>query len=131
MNLVLDVLSHILFALNHIANFCISELNLSMSCGRDGPDVNPVVSSANRKDFSSVDRGRSLIYIKNRIGPRILPCSTEILMLHGSDRLPSMSTTWVLLFKKLLNHSKVNPPYPNFSIFLNKDFVRTYVECFL
>jgi hypothetical protein len=41
--------------------------------GNEGPDFKAVESSANRNESSDVHLGKSLIYIKNKIGPSILP----------------------------------------------------------
>ena len=35
-----------------------------------------VVSSANKSENKFVQRGKSLIYIRNRIGPKMDPCGT-------------------------------------------------------
>ncbi len=58
---------------------------------RSFPDFNADVSSANKKVFNLVALWRPFIYIKNNVGPKILPWMTEISTELGADRLPFMS----------------------------------------
>ena len=67
-----------------------------MRFGRLESDAVQEVSSAKRNDRRSVDRGRSLIKQRKRIGPRMVPCSTDIASFCESERLPFISTCWVL-----------------------------------
>ena len=55
-------------------------------------ESSPIVSSAKRSVSMSVDRWRSLIKHKNKMGPSMLPCSTEMSISRGRDMCPSMST---------------------------------------
>ena len=87
-NLVLFGCSDILFALNHNEIFLSSVLMNSTSSVRLGPEAKRVVSSANNKQYRSVDFGRSLKKIKNKIGPRMLPCGTP-LVTSDMTELPS------------------------------------------
>ena len=47
-----------------------------MSSGKLEPEARRVVSSAKSKAKSVVQRERSLMYRRKRIGPRIEPCDT-------------------------------------------------------
>jgi hypothetical protein len=71
--LVLEALADILFALYQVAIFCSSKLTCAKSTGKLGPDFKADVSSANRKVSRDVQFGKSLINMRNKVGPRRLP----------------------------------------------------------
>ena len=60
------------------------------------PALSPWVSSANMKISSSEEKGRSSMYIRKSIGPRILPCITDISMSSCLDLQPFTSTICLL-----------------------------------
>ena len=96
MNLVLLKFTAILFVRNHWAHFFNSRLTLSISSGRFLPALSPSVSSANMKVSSSEEKGRSSMYTRKSIGPRILPCITDISMSSCLDLQPFTSTICLL-----------------------------------
>ena len=46
------------------------------------------MSSANKNDKRFEELGRSLIKQRKRIGPRIVPCKTDMSMVSGSESSP-------------------------------------------
>ncbi len=76
--LVLIVLVAILFALNHTAILFISALTLVIRLSKFSSASRQQVSSANISVNKSVELNKSFMKHKNRIGPRILPCRTEM-----------------------------------------------------
>ena len=96
MNLVLLTFTAILLVRNHCAHFFNSILTLSMSSGRFFPALSPWVSSANMKVSSSEEKGKSSMYTRNRIGPRMLPCRTEMSIFCSDDLWPSISVNCFL-----------------------------------
>jgi hypothetical protein len=95
-NLVFEMFTAILFARNQLAIFWISIFTWDMRLARLESAAVHEVSSAKRNDKRLVARGRSLIKHKNRIGPRIVPWSTEMSKFFDSDRWPFISTYCVL-----------------------------------
>ena len=51
--------------------------------------------------------GRSLIYIRNRRGPRNVPCGTTEVTEEEEDVLPSSTTFWYLSARKLCIQANV------------------------
>ena len=68
----------ILFARNQLAIFWISIFTWDMRLARLESAAVHEVSSAKRNDKRLVARGRSLIKHKNKMGPRMVPCNTEM-----------------------------------------------------
>ena len=54
---------------------------------------------ANNKVKKSLEDVRSLMKIKKRRGPKILPCGTPQDMVKRDELIPLISTNWVLLFR--------------------------------
>jgi hypothetical protein len=67
-----------------------------MSSGKLEPEARRVVSSAKSKAKSVVQRGRSLMYRRNRMGPRMEPCGTPNLMVCMELFTPFTHTNWDL-----------------------------------
>ena len=55
-------------------------------------EASSVVSSAKRDENSLEDSGKSFMYIRNSIGPRIEPCGTPQSIKRGSEEMPLIST---------------------------------------
>ena len=83
--LVLETFTVILLALNQFASFWISRLTLSMSKVRSWSESIPTVSSAKSKVSRLVDRCKSFMKHRKRIGPKMLPCSTEMSIIFSED----------------------------------------------
>ena len=81
-NLVLETLRVSLFDLNHVAALSSSILVRFIRFERLEEDFKKPVSSAKRLVKRSVAFGRSIIYMRNRRGPRTLPCGTPHVMWH-------------------------------------------------
>ena len=96
---VFPTLTAILLALNQFPNFWISRLTLSMSKGRSVSESKPAVSSAYNTVSRLVAKCRSLMKHRNRMGPRMLPCNTEMLIALFVDFTPEISVNWVLFDK--------------------------------
>ena len=96
---VFPTLTAILLALNQFPNFWISRLTLSMSRGRSVSESKPAVSSAYNTVRRLVAKCRSLMKHRNRMGPRMLPCNTEMLIALFVDFTPEISVNWVLFDK--------------------------------
>ena len=79
-------------ALNQFANFCISRFTWSIRLGRLKSDASTIVSSAKRSARSVVDRLRSFMKQRNRIGPSMLPWSTDMSRFLQLDVTPPIST---------------------------------------
>ena len=58
------------------------------------------VSSANRPTWDCTLSGRSLMYSRNRVGPRTEPCGTPEDTGTSSEHSPSKRTVWLLPAKK-------------------------------
>ena len=75
----LDTLTEILLTTNQFATFYSSAFTLGMRRSRLWSESRAQVSSANNRSLKiSLALGRSFIKIKNKSGPRTLPCITEI-----------------------------------------------------
>ena len=92
MYLVLLTFTAILLALNQFASLLTSIFTSLISVLISWLDFKPAESSANSKVNRLVTRCKSLMKHKNNIGPKILPCSTEILIDFSLDKWPFMST---------------------------------------
>ena len=92
MYLVLDVFTISLFARNHFAQLASSVLTVSIRVDRFFPKARPWVSSAKRNVRSADALGRSFMKHRKSMGPKMVPCSTEISIVSGSESTPSMST---------------------------------------
>ena len=84
-------LTDILFARNQLAIFCNSVLTLIIKVGRSESESTTAVSSAKRRIKSQVATWRSLMKQRNKIGPRILPWSTDISIAFSVDLEPFIS----------------------------------------
>ena len=69
-----------------VARYRPSEIRERISCELR-PVLNIEVSSANIEHSLGIDRGRSLIYTRKRIGPRTIPCGMPDLGACHSDSL--------------------------------------------
>jgi hypothetical protein len=58
-----------------------------------------VVSSANKSENRLVHFGRSFIYIRKRIGPRIEPCGTPLSIFNIELDTLLIATNWFLFDK--------------------------------
>ena len=110
--LVLPGCNDNLFALNHSPSFWNSRLTFSNNCGKLDPLSTAVVSSANKKGSISVALGRSLIYSRNRIGPRTEPWGTPISIGRNEDKDVPIETHCFLFVKYDLNQSNEVPLMP-------------------
>ena len=70
-----------------------------MCLGRSESAAVQDVSSENKNDKSSVARGRSFMKQRKRMGPRMVPCKTDISRFFESEIFPLISTLWVLFDK--------------------------------
>ena len=120
-NLVFSGWSANLCARKKSVIFFSSWLALAMRLSRSGSDNKSVVSSANKRARSSEQRGRSLMYIRKRRGPRIDPWGTPKRTLRRKLLQP-------LIFKKLftvgqivLKPQKFHPSYTQFFKLFEKD----------
>jgi hypothetical protein len=93
-NLVFAMFTAILFVRNHRAIFNNSILNVVMNSFRLSFLSRQAVSSANMTVSRVEIQNRSLMYIKNKMGPKILPWMTEMLKICAVEILPFMSTCW-------------------------------------
>ena len=98
MYLVLLTLTAKRLVLNQFATFCSShsQLTLLIRAVRSESDSIMAVLSAKSKVNSSVDKLRSLIKQRKRIGPSILPCKTEMSIHCLVDLWPSISVNCLL-----------------------------------
>ena len=64
---------------------------MGMRVSRLAPDAMTAVSSAKSRVNSQVARWRSLIKQRNRMGPNMLPCSTEMSIVSSGDLQPLTS----------------------------------------
>ena len=94
---VFPTFTDILLARNQLAIFWSSELILFIRDGRSVSESTTAVSSANRKVRSRVARWRSLIKQRNRMGPKILPCNTDMSIGSSVDLDPLISVYCILL----------------------------------
>ena len=71
------------------------------------------LSSANKraKEYFRTS-GRSLIYIRNKIGPSTVPCRTPEVTDVKSDAIPSITTRCVLFDKNALTQLSIGPVIP-------------------
>jgi hypothetical protein len=99
MNFVFETFTAILLARNQRAIFLSSELTCENRSARLLLQARPAVSSANISLNSLDALYRSLMYIRNRMGPNILPCITDILKVDAVDKWPSISTCCLWSFK--------------------------------
>ena len=85
---VLEIFNDNLFTFNHTFSF-ISSLFTVFSISRSFDDSkNIFVSSANRKNLSFFDIfGKSLIYKRNKSGPRTEPCGTLHVIYLVSEKI--------------------------------------------
>ena len=97
MYFVFDTFTAMRLVLNQMASFCISLLTLFISVGRSESESSPAVSSANSSVSRSVARWRSFIKHRKRMGPNILPWSTEMSIGLVVELVPSISTYYCLL----------------------------------
>ena len=96
-NLVFPTFMDILLARNQFAIFWSSVLILEIRAGKSVSESTTAVSSANRKVSSIVARWRSLIKQRNRMGPKMLPCSTDMSIGSSVDLDPLISVYYILL----------------------------------
>ncbi len=96
MYFVFDALAAILLARYHAAMLCSLLLVKSKSSCKLDPDFSAEVLSAIR-NVLFVQLGKSLMNIKNRVGPKRLPCITDISTDLGCEKLLLMSTICDLL----------------------------------
>ena len=94
---VLREFTDILFLTHHVTESWASSFESSVICSIELPDRDRVVSSAN---MSSIDflisRGRSLINIKKRSGPKTDPFATPDDMSFEVNSSPEIETVWDL-----------------------------------
>jgi hypothetical protein len=63
-----------------------------------------ICSSANSLVVDVTDSGKSLMYRRNRSGPRTVPWGTPDVTGDLPDFIPSHTTSWVLYWRKLAIH---------------------------
>ena len=54
-----------------------------------------------------IDSCRSLMYARNKTGPRTVPCGTPLVTGLGVEVSPSSSTRWVLSFRKAVIQARL------------------------
>ena len=54
-----------------------------------------------------IDSCRSLVYARNKTGPRTVPCGTPLVTGLGVEVSPSSSTRWVLSFRKAVIQARL------------------------
>ena len=71
-----------LLACTHILTLLISEVSELFNCFNEGDVTKRHVSSANNRGVESMLLDMSLIYNKNRSGPKVDPWATPIFIFH-------------------------------------------------
>ena len=92
-NCVLSGCNDNLFSLKKATTFLNSEFTREISSSMLSEQAKRVVSSAKSRENKAVHNGRSLIYMRNNIGPRIEPIVTSIKSLD----MPSITTNCLRL----------------------------------
>ena len=86
-----------LFSLKKATTFLNSEFTREISSSMLSEQAKRVVSSAKSRENKAVHNGRSLIYLRNNIGPRIEPWGTPIVTSMKSLDMPSITTNCLRL----------------------------------
>ena len=96
-NCVLSGCNDNLFSLKKATTFLNSEFTREISSSMLSEQAKRVVSSAKSRENKAVHNGRSLIYMRNNIGPRIEPWGTPIVTSMKSLDMPSITTNCLRL----------------------------------
>ena len=111
------------FLINQISSCFMNKDNLVCKASWLLSTTKTFVSSAYRISFAPcIFDNRSLIYIKNKRGPRIEPCGTPCVIVLGEDwnlywvclflSIWNIPTNWVLFVKYDWNHLFTEPLIP-------------------
>ena len=102
---VLRILAIMSFLSHHSWNLFKSALRRFVRCRTEGSEEERVASSAKKSNAQHVmDNGKSLIYTRNRTGPRTDPWGTPAEISFGSDSLAETCTCCVLFVTYDSNH---------------------------